>query len=146
MKNVIKKFNLTEAQAKKIKIGIIKDEEITLRLSTALQSEGGVPILLTKSDIKHLKDGNQHNIQISASRLQEMSKIGGFLPALGVLIPIIAAALTGGAAATSIAKNVKDMVQGGKGLGIATKIGSGTKKRKIRRGEGGVVLGPPKNK
>ena len=106
---------------------------------------------------------------ISATSLKEMSKIGGFLPLLATLIPLIAGGLSAGAAAMSIAKNVKDMVQG-KGfisdLGIpiisplAAKIGLGRKKRgkggafigppvlkcgrKISRGEGGVTVGPPR--
>ena len=67
-----------------------------------------------------------------------MSKIGGFLPLLATLIPLLAGGLTAAAAGTSVARNIKNMVQGRgiiSDLGIpiisplAAKIGLGRKRR-----------------
>jgi hypothetical protein len=106
------KFKLSTAQAAKIDAGIKKNKGITLRLSKHKISESGLPIILTDSQVALLQDGKQHNIKISATSLQEMSKTGGFLPLLLSMLPLLAGGLTAAAAGTSMARNIKNMVEG----------------------------------
>ena len=46
------KFSLTEAQVKKIKHGVDNKVAVSLRLSSDIISEKGIPLLLTDAEVK----------------------------------------------------------------------------------------------
>ena len=110
-------FKLTEAQMNKLANAHKNKSEVRLKLNKNLvMPNGGIPLLLTKSEVKKLNDGKSHFITISASRIAR----GGFLPALLAALPVIASVIGGVSGVTGIAKNIKDMVtkkgSGGEGL------------------------------
>ena len=98
------KFNLTSQQLKKLANAYKNKSEVRLKLnSNMIMANGGVPLLLTNTEIKKLKDNKNHFITISSARISK----GGFLPLLAA-IPAIAALLgAGGAAAGGIATAVQ---------------------------------------
>jgi len=72
---------------------------------------GGIPLALTTAKYKKIRNGNTHDINISATRVKQ----GGFLPALLAALPVVASVLgeAGGlGGATSIIKNVKEITKG----------------------------------
>ena len=109
------KFMLTDAQIRKIGTAFKRHDGVTLKLNSALISPSGVPIVLTEHEKQLLRDGMNHNIHISFTRLKEMgsswvrsgSKIGGILPLIPIIIGALTAAGLAGGAAASIASTVK---------------------------------------
>ena len=119
-------FKLTEAQMNKLANAHKNKSEVRLKLNKNLViPNGGIPLLLTKSEIKKLSDDKSHFITISASRIAR----GGFLPALLAALPVIASVIGGVSGVTGIAKNIKDMVtkkgSGGEGLYLNPNPGNG---------------------
>jgi len=55
-----------------------------------------------------MSNSSKHNIHISASRVER----GGFLPAILAALPTIGTVLSGLAGASTIASNIKNMIQG----------------------------------
>lgn len=146
------KFMLTESQLKKLAHAHKNNVDFTLTLSIYNKSPAGVPIPLTEAQYKLLMDGKNHRITISHA------KLGGILPFLAPLlaaIPAIAGVAGVGAAGTTIAKNVYDMVKKskeGSGAYIGRPCGSGVHLGKPRgmgvhlgklRGSG-VHIGKPR--
>ena len=109
------KFMLTETQIGKIGTAFKRQDGVTLKLNTSLISPSGVPIVLTEHEKQMLKDGLNHNIHISYSRLKEMGsswirtggKIGGILPLIPIIIGALTAASLAGGTAAGIANTVK---------------------------------------
>jgi len=50
---------------------------------------GGIPLALTTAKYKKIRNGNTHDINISATRVKQ----GGFLPALLAALPVVASVL-----------------------------------------------------
>ena len=98
------KFNLTNQQIKKLANAYKNKSEVRLKLnSNMIMANGGVPLLLTNTEIKKLKDNKNHYIATSSARITR----GGFLPLLAA-IPAIAPLLFGvGGAAGGIATVVQ---------------------------------------
>ena len=69
------KFNLTQSQMRKLAHAKINNIDATLRLNSKDISPTGIPLLLTKREVKKLNSGNSHNINFSRSRLQRMEKM-----------------------------------------------------------------------
>lgn len=115
-------FKLTEAQMRKLANAHKNKTEVRLLLnSNMIIPNGGIPLLLTNSEVKKLSDGKNHYITISASRVAK----GGFLPALLAALPVIASVIGGVSGVTGIAKNIKDMVTKRSGEGLYLNPGSG---------------------
>lgn len=103
------KFTLTEAQKKKLAHAHVHKQSVTLRLSKENISNNGVPLLLTEGEVKKINGIKAHDIIISASRIKQLEKHGGFLSAILPYIPTILGAL---ASLTGIGSNIKTMVTG----------------------------------
>ena len=109
------KFMLTDTQIRKIGTAFKRQDGVTLKLNAAMISPSGVPIVLTEHEKQLLKDGLNHNIHISYSRLKEMGsswirtggKIGGILPLIPIIIGALTAASLAGGTAAGIANTVK---------------------------------------
>jgi len=101
-------FNLTNQQIKKLANAYKNKSEVKLKLNkNMIIPNGGVPLILTNTELKKLSDNKNHNITISSARISK----GGFLPILAA-IPAIAALLgAGGAAAGGIASAVQKAKQ-----------------------------------
>ena len=108
------KFNLSKSQMQKLALAHKNSTGVKLRLNkNMIIANGGIPLVLTDTEMKKLSDGRSHDITISATRV----KRGGFLPALLGALPIIANVIGGVSGLTGIAKNIKDMVKGPGGKG-----------------------------
>lgn len=128
-------FSLSKSQMMKLAHAHKSGISVTLQLSKNNIKANGVPLQLTSSEYNLLMSNpKKHNINISASRVKQ----GGFLPALIAALPVVASVLGGLAGVTSIASNIKSMVQGNgiiSDLNIpivsnfARKIGLGKKKQ-----------------
>jgi len=83
---------------------------VTLRLNKNMTAGDGIPLALTATEYKKIRNGNTRDINISATRVKQ----GGFLPSLLAALPVVASVLGGLAlgGATSIIKNVKDIAKG----------------------------------
>ena len=110
------KFMLTDAQINKIGTAFKRHDGVTLKLNLGLMSPSGVPIILTESEKQLLRDGMNHNIHISFTRLKEMgsswvrsgSKVGGILPLIPIIMAALAATSLAGGAAAGISRTVKN--------------------------------------
>ena len=134
-------FKLSEAQGKKLANAYKNKGEVRLKLNKNLvMPNGGIPLLLTNSEVKKLSDGKSHFITISASRVAS----GGFLPALLAALPVIASVIGGVSGVTGIAKNIKDMVtkkgSGGEGLYLNPNPGNGLPGNGLTLNPGGGSL------
>lgn len=115
------KFNLSESQMKKLAKAHATTTAVKLRLNKNMAlPNGGIPLVLTASEMKKLSDGKSHDITISATRVKQ----GGFLPALLAAIPTIASVIGGVSGLTGIAANIKKMIKG-EGLFLNPQGGSG---------------------
>ena len=142
------KFSLSESQLKKLAYAHKHKIGISLRLSKDKINASGTPLLITENEYKKLEQGGIHSINISASRIKKLEKVGGFIQAL---LPFLPAIISGIAGLTGIASNVKKMVDGRgiiSDLGIpvisplAKIIGLGNKK-KYKKGKGYIHSHPP---
>lgn len=133
-------FKLTEAQMIKLANARKNKSEVRLKLNNnMIIPNGGIPLLLTNSEVKKLNDGKNHFITISASRIAN----GGFLPALLAALPVIASVIGGVSGVTGIAKNIKDMVSkgsGGEGLYLNPNPGNGLPGNGLTLNPGGGSL------
>ena len=134
-------FKLTEDQMEKLANAHKNKSEVRLKLNKNMAiPNGGIPLLLTKSEVKKLSDGKSHFITISASRIAR----GGFLPALLAALPVIASVIGGVSGVTGIAKNIKDMVtkkgDGGEGLYLNPNPGNGLTGNGLTLNPGGGSL------
>ncbi len=102
------KFNLSKSQGHKLALAHKTKSAVTLRLNKTNVSPNGIPLMLTKTEVKKIQSGNTHNIELSASRVKQ----GGFLPALLAAIPTIAGIIGGISGLTGIASNIKTMITG----------------------------------
>ena len=128
-------FSLSKSQMMKLAHAHKSGISVTLQLSKNKIKPNGVPLQLTSSEYNLLMSNpKKHNINISASRVKQ----GGFLPALIAALPVVASVLGGLAGVTSIASNIKSMVQGNGIISdlnipivsnLARKIGLGKKKQ-----------------
>jgi len=83
--------------------------DVALQLSKIKISKNGIPLELTCAEYNLIMSNSRnHNIHVSASRV----KRGGFLPAILAALPTIGTVLSGLAGASTIASNIKNMVQG----------------------------------
>jgi len=83
--------------------------DVALQLSKSKISQNGIPLELTAAEYNLImSNSGSHNIHVSASRV----KRGGFLPALLAALPTIGTVLSGSAGASTIASNIKNMIQG----------------------------------
>ena len=128
-------FSLSKSQMMKLAHAHKSGISVTLQLSKNNIKANGVPLQLTSSEYNLLMSNpKKHNINISASRVKQ----GGFLPALIAALPTIASVIGGLAGVTSIASNIKSMVQGNGIISdlnipiisnLARKFGLGKKKK-----------------
>ena len=102
------KFKLSNNQFSKLKNAVKKQEGITLRLRSSMIDPRGFPIELTDNEVNLLNDNQNHNIELSYSRIKNMDgKVGGILPLIPIIIAALTAAGMAGGTAASIASTVK---------------------------------------
>jgi len=102
-------FKLSKDQMVKLAHAHKHNTDVSLQLGKHNVHHSGIPLELTSHEYTMLMSNpGKHNVHISASRVKK----GGFLPALIAAIPTIATVLSGLAGASTIASNVKNMIQG----------------------------------
>jgi len=102
-------FKLSKHQMIKLAHAHKHNTDVSLQLSKHNVHHSGVPLELTSAEYSLImSNSGKHNIHISASRV----KRGGFLPAILAALPTIATVLSGLAGASTVASNIKNMIQG----------------------------------
>jgi len=102
-------FKLSKHQMTKLAHAHKHNTDVALQLSKSKISQTGIPLELTAAEYNLImSNSGSHNIHISASRVKQ----GGFLPAILAALPTIGTVLSGLAGASTIASNIKNMIQG----------------------------------
>jgi len=102
-------FKLSKHQMTKLARAHKHNTDVALQLSKSKISQSGITLELTSAEYNLImSNSGSHNIHFSASRV----KRNGFLPAILAALPTIGTVLSGLAGASTIASNIKNMVQG----------------------------------
>jgi len=104
-------FKLSKHQMTKLAHAHKNNTDVALQLSKSKIDQNGIPLELTAAEYNLImSNSGSHNIYISASRV----KRGGFLVLAAILaaLPTIGTVLSGLAGASTIASNIKNMIQG----------------------------------
>ena len=83
------RFKLTESQMNKLATARENGTAVTLRLNKNMTAGYGIPLALTATEYKKIRNGNTRDINISATRVKQ----GGFLSALLATLPVVASVL-----------------------------------------------------
>ena len=103
------KFNLSDNQRGKLGKAIKNKTSLKIRLSTN-NLQGGIPLLLTKMQkanvLKAINNKNGIDLNLSKTQLDKLTKHGGFLPLLPLILGGISAIGSLAAGSSQIAKAV----------------------------------------